>query len=149
MLCIALLGAGLLALLMLNISIGKGAYELTGLQRQQRQLTVEQQALAEQVEAFGAPQELARRARELGMVPAPHTAFLTLPGGSIEGEPAVAVAPPKPKPKPATDATTAGAKSDTTTTGAKKTATKTGRTASATKKTSGGRATSPDPKPTR
>jgi len=52
------------------------------------------------VEAFDAPQELARRAHELGMVPAPHTAFLTLPDGSIEGEPAVAVAPPKPKPKP-------------------------------------------------
>jgi hypothetical protein len=99
LLCITLLGGGLLALLMLNISIGKGAYELSALQQQQRVMAVRQQALAEQVEAVSAPQELAKSARALGMVQAPNTVFVNVPDGRIEGRPATAVAPPKPKKK--------------------------------------------------
>jgi cell division protein FtsN len=101
LLCVALLLSGLLALLLLNISIGKGAYELTALEAQQRQLAVEQQSLVEQVEAAGAPQALARNARRLSMVPAPNTVFVKLPDGRLEGTPATAEAAPKPVPKPA------------------------------------------------
>jgi hypothetical protein len=111
LLCVALLGAGLLALLLLNISIGKGAYALTELQSQQRQLTIQQQALSQDVEDLGAPQNLAARAQKLGMVPAPNTAFVNVPGGKIDGDPAVAVAPPKPvKKKPATTTSAKDAK---------------------------------------
>jgi hypothetical protein len=105
-LCVTLLGAGLLALLMLNISIGKGAYALTELQSQQRQLTIQQQALSQNVEDLGAPQNLAAQAKKLGMVPAPNAAFVNVPGGKVDGDPAVATAPPKTvKKKPATAAT--------------------------------------------
>ena len=58
LLSVGLLGLGLLVLLLLNISIGKGAYALTELQREQRQLAEDRQALAEQVEAASAPQNL-------------------------------------------------------------------------------------------
>jgi hypothetical protein len=92
---IALLGAGLMALLMLNISIGKGAYELSALQKQQRELAVAQQQLSEQVEQVSAPQELARAARELGMVPAPNTVFVKVPDGQVQGRTTVAPEPPK------------------------------------------------------
>jgi hypothetical protein len=98
LLCVALLGGGLLALLLLNISLGKGAYVLTELQGQQRRLAENQQQLAEQVEARSAPQQLASSARKLGMVPAPNPAFVRLPNGKVEGQPAVAQAPPKPRP---------------------------------------------------
>jgi hypothetical protein len=108
LLSIALLGAGLMALLMLNISIGKGAYELSALQRQQRELAVSQQELSEQVEQAGAPQELARAARELGMVPAPNTVFVKVPDGKVQGAKTVAPEPPKPvKKNPGTAAGTA------------------------------------------
>src|SRR3954447_1437413 len=83
LLSVGLLGFGLLVLLLLNISIGKGAYALTELQQQQRELAENKQALAEQVQQESAPQELARRARHLGMVPAPNTAFVRLPDGRV------------------------------------------------------------------
>ena len=95
LLSVGLLGLGLLVLLLLNISIGKGAFALTELQRQQRQLTENRQALAEQVEAVSAPQKLAAKARKLGMVPAPNTAFVRLPDGTLQGTPVMATAPPK------------------------------------------------------
>lgn len=99
LLSIALLGAGLMALLMLNISIGKGAYELSALQRQQRELAVDQQELSEQVEQVSAPQELARAAKELGMVPAPNTVFVKVPDGQVQGRATVAPEPPAPAEK--------------------------------------------------
>lgn len=93
LLCVGLLGVGLLALLLLNISIGKGAYELTELHRQQRELAERQQALTEQVEAQEAPQRLSAKAKELGMVPAPNPAFLDPSDGSVKGEPEAAASP--------------------------------------------------------
>ncbi len=104
LLCVALLGGGLLMLLLLNISIGKGAYELTELQSTQSRLSENRQALAEQIEAQSAPQRLAAAAKKLGMVPAPVPAFVTLPDGSVEGMPAVAQPAPKPTPKPSASA---------------------------------------------
>jgi uncharacterized protein HemX len=95
LLSVGLLGLGLLVLLLLNISIGKGAFALTELQQQQRQLTENRQTLAEQVEAASAPQKLAAKARKLGMVPAPNTAFVRLPDGTLQGKPEMAMAPAK------------------------------------------------------
>ena len=94
LLSVGLLGIGLLVLLLLNISIGKGAYALTELQNQQRQLAQDRQSLAEQVEASSAPDKLAARAAKLGMVPNPNPAFVDLPDGTVQGEPEVAQAPP-------------------------------------------------------
>ncbi|MBT0771079.1 hypothetical protein KIH74_19220 [Kineosporia sp. J2-2] len=94
MLCVGLLGLGLLVLLLLNISIGKGAYELTGLQQQQRELAEQRQALTEQVEAQSAPQKLSAAAKKLGMVPAANPAFIDLDDSSVKGEPEAAAAAP-------------------------------------------------------
>lgn len=96
LLSVGLLGVGLLVLLLLNISIGKGAYALTELQQQQRTLAESRQALAEEVEASAAPQKLAARASKLGMVPNPSTVFVEVPDGKIQGRPETATAPPKP-----------------------------------------------------
>jgi hypothetical protein len=91
-----LLTVGLLALLMINIDLGKGAFELTALQRERAQLVEQRQALQEQIETNQAPQRLAAMARSLGMVPAPNTAFLQLPDGRVIGEEAAAPAPVRP-----------------------------------------------------
>jgi hypothetical protein len=100
LLTIVLLAGGLMALLFLNISLSRGSYQLSDAQAEQRKLAERHQALAEQIEAASAPQRLARRARALGMVPAPNAAFVELPRGTVLGRPAEAKAPPKPKAKP-------------------------------------------------
>ncbi|MFI7589420.1 hypothetical protein ACIB24_20340 [Spongisporangium articulatum] len=126
-LCVGMLCTGLVALLMLTISLGSGAYTLTQLQRQQRDLSEQRQALTEQVQAMRAPAALAERAGELGMVPAPNAAFLQLPSGRIQGESAAATAPPKPAPKPPTTTKkTDAAKSDAKKSDAKTSDAKTG-----------------------
>jgi len=117
LLAVALLAGGLMTLLVLNISLSRGSYQLSDAQLEGRKLAERQQALEEQIEAARAPQRLAARARDLGMVPAPNTAFVELPSGKVRGRPAEAVAPVKPrpkasaKPKPATKpkTTTSGA----------------------------------------
>jgi hypothetical protein len=127
---VALLGGGLLVLLLLNISIGKGAYALTELQAQQRQLTESQQLLAEQVESASAPEQLAASARKLGMVPAPNAVFVRLPDGTVEGKPAIARAPAKKtdaKPKTAANSKQ-GAKSGSSSTGTTQVGPSTGTT---------------------
>jgi hypothetical protein len=126
LLCVGLLGGGLLVLLLLNISIGKGAYALTRLQSQQRQLVENRQALAEEVEAVSAPQKLAATAQKLGMVPAPNAAFVQVPTGKVEGTPAIATAPRKPAPKPKPTAKGTTAKGTTPTKGTAKAPAKSG-----------------------
>lgn len=101
MLCVGLLGAGLLVLLLLNISIGKGAYQLTELQQQQRELAEQRQALTEQVQSQAAPQKLAAKAKKLGMVPAPNPAFIDPADGTVKGEPEAATSPAPEKKAPA------------------------------------------------
>ena len=102
LLAVALLAGGLLTLLVLNISLSRGSYQLSDAQLEGRKLAERQQALEEEIEAARAPQRLAARARDLGMVPAPNTAFVELPSGKVRGRPAEAKAPPKPKPKAST-----------------------------------------------
>ena len=94
----ALLAVGLVVLLMLNISLSRGSYELYQGQLQQRDLDEQRQALREQLMAQQAPQQLAQRARALGMVPAGNPAFVRLPDGSVVGVPQAAKAEPKPTP---------------------------------------------------
>lgn len=82
--CLGLLVAGLVLLLQVNISLSHGSYEMYRLQARQDALTEQQQALEEDLTARQAPQELARRAAGLGLVPAEGTRFLRLtqaPGG--------------------------------------------------------------------
>ncbi len=102
--CIALLGIGLVGLLMLTVSLGRGAYEMGALRRTTTELAEQRQALEEQIAAEQAPQALAARARALGMVPAPNVAMIRGSDGAVLGTPkaaaaaAVRAAPPVAKP---------------------------------------------------
>ncbi|MCK7622123.1 septum formation initiator family protein [Streptomyces sp. RS10V-4] len=91
LLVVVLLGSGLIGLLVLNSALNQGSFELSRLERQTGELTDEQQALQQEVDGYSAPGALARRARELGMVPGGNPAFL-LPDGTVRGAPGPAPA---------------------------------------------------------
>lgn len=104
LLMVLLLGSGLLALLLLNASLNNGSFELDKLERKNKELSDEQQALEQEVGAYSAPGGLEERARELGMVPGGAPAFLT-PDGKVRGKPVPAPAPsPSPPGTPAAGA---------------------------------------------
>ncbi|MEU1288557.1 hypothetical protein [Kitasatospora sp. NPDC005856] len=88
MLIVVLLAAGLLGLLALNTALNEGSFELSRLQKQTTVATDEQQSLQHEIDKSSAPDALARRAAELGMVPAGGMAFLDVPnGGKVVGTP--------------------------------------------------------------
>ncbi|MEU9124734.1 septum formation initiator family protein [Streptomyces sp. NPDC048506] len=89
LLVVVLLGSGLISLLLLNSALNQGSFELSTLEKKTDELTEEQQALQQEVDAYSAPGALERRARELGMVPGGSPAFL-LPDGRVLGKPGVA-----------------------------------------------------------
>ncbi|NAZ88151.1 cell division protein FtsL, partial [Kineococcus indalonis] len=100
--CVLLLSLGLFGLLMTNIAIAGDAYRLTDLQVTSQGLADQQQAAQESLAARSAPQALASRAAELGMVPAPAPVHLTADGAV--GTPTAAPTPtagPTAEPAPA------------------------------------------------
>ena len=66
--CLGVLGAALLCVLVLNISVSTGQYELVQLRNEQLSLQKQNQDLTQRAQNFEAPQNLAARAAELGMV---------------------------------------------------------------------------------
>ncbi|MFG2904577.1 hypothetical protein ACGF13_05865 [Kitasatospora sp. NPDC048286] len=91
MLIVVLLAAGLLGLLALNTALNEGSFELSRLQKQTTAATDEQQSLQHEIDKNSAPDALARRAAELGLVPAGGMAFLDVPnGGKVVGTPGAA-----------------------------------------------------------
>ncbi|MFG2832208.1 septum formation initiator family protein [Streptomyces sp. NPDC048434] len=84
LLIVVLLGSGLITLLLLNSALNQGSFELSKLEKKTDELTDEQQALQQDVDAYSAPGALERRARRLGMVPGGSPAFL-LPDGTVRG----------------------------------------------------------------
>ncbi len=67
-LCFGLLAIALMAVLVLNISVSSAQYKLVELRSEQTTLTKQNQDLTQQVQNFDAPQNLAAKATELGMV---------------------------------------------------------------------------------
>ncbi|MCB5275256.1 Cell division protein FtsL [Arthrobacter sp. SO5] len=67
-LCFSLLAVALMAVLVLNISVSTAQYQLVQLRSDQSTLTKQNQDLTQQVQNFDAPQNLAAKATELGMV---------------------------------------------------------------------------------
>jgi cell division protein FtsL len=67
-LCFGMLAAALIAVLVLNISVSTAQYQLVKLRAEQTALTKQNQDLTQQVQNFEAPQNLAAKAAELGMV---------------------------------------------------------------------------------
>jgi hypothetical protein len=102
--CVTLLGSGLVALLLLNVSLERGSYVLHGQQAKANQLQDEAQALREQLASLQAPQNLAAQATRLGMVPNPNAAFLRASDGKVLGVPTRAVPPLAPTVTPASAA---------------------------------------------
>ncbi|WP_419994194.1 cell division protein FtsL [Streptomyces boninensis] len=99
LLIVVLLGAGLIALLLLNSAVNQGSFRLNKLKHETTEKTDQEQELQRVVDGYSAPDALARRARELGMVPGGPPAFLE-PGGKVRGRPSPAAAPSAPAPKP-------------------------------------------------
>lgn len=86
----ALLGGGLVGLLMFNTNMQQASFHVTRLQQQATALTAEQQALDMQLERLRDPQRLARAGRQLGMVAPPEPAFVRLSDGRVLGHPTAA-----------------------------------------------------------
>ncbi|TDC24338.1 hypothetical protein E1265_10120 [Streptomyces sp. 8K308] len=85
LLVVLLLGSGMLGLLFLNASLNEGSFELSELRRETQELTDQQQELQAEVDGYSAPDALAERARELGMVPDGPPVFLG-PDGTLLGD---------------------------------------------------------------
>jgi hypothetical protein len=73
-----LLAAGLVGLLVLNTSLQQGSFDLTELEQQTAWLRDRQSELVGDVANRSEPGALARRARQLGMVPGENLVFLRL-----------------------------------------------------------------------
>ncbi|GCD96222.1 hypothetical protein [Embleya hyalina] len=106
-LVVALLGGGLLSLLLLNTALNQGSFEVGRLQKRQDQLTDDREALQRELDAKAAPGELARRAQELGLVPGGSPVFIDPATGRVLGVPKPATS--KPPLVPEAPATPAGA----------------------------------------
>lgn len=85
---IALFGAGMAGLLMLNTTLQNQAFEGRALTRQANELIYSQAELESEISRRSSSHELARRASALGMRPNPHPAFLEVPSGKVIGKPA-------------------------------------------------------------
>ncbi|UQX00759.1 hypothetical protein [Streptomyces sp. RerS4] len=97
LLVVALLGGGLISLLLLNSALNEGSFQLSKLKRETTALTDEEQALQRDVDAHSAPDALQRRAHELGLVPGGSPVFIG-PDGKVAGAVSTAEAPPPPPP---------------------------------------------------
>lgn len=88
--CALALAAALLGILLLNIQVSSGQYRLTELTGQQRALSQENEALTQDIEANSAPQNLAARANDLGMVQARDVGTVDLATGAVTAAPGAA-----------------------------------------------------------
>lgn len=83
----------LMAQLLLSIVLSDGAYQITGLQSAQTDLTRDQQTLTEQLDILKSPQSLSSKAEALGMIMNNGSpVYLNLADNSIIGTPKAATA---------------------------------------------------------
>ncbi|MEU9030098.1 hypothetical protein AB0D46_21760 [Streptomyces sp. NPDC048383] len=99
LLVVALLGGGLISLLLLNSALNEGSFQLSKLKKETTALTDEEQALQRDVDGYSAPDALQRRAHELGLVPGGSPVFIGA-DGKVAGAVSTAEAPPPPSPPP-------------------------------------------------
>ena len=80
-----------LAQLMLSIVLSDGAYQISSLQSEQKQLERTEQSLSENLDLLASPQSLASKAESIGMVVGTNLpATLTLSTGALSGTPTAA-----------------------------------------------------------
>lgn len=84
---LAVLGVGLVGLILLSTVLQSQAFEIARLQSQADELALQEQQLTGEVDDLTAPAELAQRAITLGMVPNANPAFLRPDDGTVVGDP--------------------------------------------------------------
>lgn len=99
LLVVALLGGGLISLLLLNSALNQGSFQLSKLKKETTTLTDEEQALQRDVDGYSAPDALQRRAHELGLVPGGSPVFIGA-DGKVAGAASPAAEPPAPSVPP-------------------------------------------------
>lgn len=82
----------LLTQLLMSIAVADGAYQISALQVEQRDLAREEQAMQERLNTLSSTQNLAANAEALGMVSNTAVAYLSLADGTVIGSPAPASA---------------------------------------------------------
>lgn len=96
LLVLVVLGVGLVGLLLLNTQLQQGSFALHDLERTAAALEDQETALEQRVAGLEAPQSLAGKARDLGMVANPNPVFLRLADETVLGDPVPAEAPETP-----------------------------------------------------
>jgi len=89
--CFGVLAAALLTVLVLNISVSTAQYNLVQLKAQDATLTKQNEELTQQRQAFEAPQNLAAKAAQLGMVASTTKGQINLQTLAITGTPTPAL----------------------------------------------------------
>ncbi|MFJ3958561.1 hypothetical protein [Arthrobacter sp. NPDC090010] len=84
--CFAVLAAALVGVLLLNIQLSQGQYDIVQLKAQQSSLSKSNQELTQEVQNFTAPQNLAAKAGELGMVQSAGQAQIDLDRLTVSGK---------------------------------------------------------------
>ncbi|MDO5719971.1 MAG: hypothetical protein Q4P05_04490 [Actinomycetaceae bacterium] len=82
---VSVLLAVLAANLFLNTQMAQKSYEIRDKQVELTYLNEQTQALQQRLQSESSPANLEKQARDLGMVPAGPTGFITLSTGSVEG----------------------------------------------------------------
>ncbi|MDQ6641371.1 MAG: hypothetical protein M3Y66_02630 [Actinomycetota bacterium] len=89
-LVVLLLAGGVAGLLAFNTSMQQASFQATALEQRAGDLAAQQQSLSMDLERLRDPQELAKAAKRLGMVPPPNPAFIRLSDGRVLGVPMAA-----------------------------------------------------------
>jgi hypothetical protein len=82
----------IVAQLLLSVAVSSGAYEISGLQYQNKELARTHQSMGQDLDRLASPQNLAANAEALGMVNNNTPVFLRLSDGAVLGSPEAASA---------------------------------------------------------
>ncbi len=77
--------AGMVGVLVLNTTLQSRAFEVRRLQKQANELSYLRADLDYKARQLATTDELARRARDLGMAPNPHPVYVVVPSGEVRG----------------------------------------------------------------
>ena len=87
LLVLALLGGGLICLLVINTTLSTAQFRITNLQQSNAALSQQEQALAQQIATDQAPATIEKRAYQLGMRQQKRLTFLNAATGRIYRQP--------------------------------------------------------------
>jgi hypothetical protein len=76
--------------LLLSIALADGAYQISALEAEQKELSRAQQSVTEELNVLESPQNLAARAESLGLVSNNSAVYLNLATGAVMGSPTAA-----------------------------------------------------------